>query len=944
MNQTNSQLNPAKASGPGLAVMAGLLFTVLSVLMYRSYVPRFVQFSNDGPLGRMISACHKLPERFTGSWSDLNLLGSREGPAPPNLSFALQYLLKPVLFSKFYALISLLLLGLGAWCFFRQLGLAPIACALGGLAAALNSNYFSVACWGISSHVIALAMIFFALALLAKESRTTLPRLMLAGLAVGMAVSEGADTGAILSVYVAAYVIYQALVQSGRRVTNSASSDQPRIAAPAALATDIAGAAARLALVALCAFWVAAQAVVGLVATNIEGIAGTQQDALTRAEHWDWATQWSLPKREAVGFVAPGIFGYRMDSQNGGNYWGATGRDPAWDRYFASGAQGTPPTGFKRYSGGGFYAGMVVVLVALWTGIVALRKESPLSPIQRRWIWFWMGVTVLSLLLAFGRYAPFYRLVYSLPYLSTIRNPVKFIYLVSFGLIVVFAYGVDALWRKYLFAQVAANRLSKEGDRRQKADARAHAIPRWGGLMAWWKNAGSFDKAWAYGCIGALAAMLSGWIIYASLRPALESYLVAVRFDEAVAPAIAAFSLRQVGWFVLFFVLGATLMILILSGAFSGSRARWAGLLLGALLVVDLGRANQPWLIYWDYKEKYASNPVLDTLREKPYEHRVAVLPFRPPQNLKLLDQVFRLEWLQHQLPYYDVQSLDVVQMPRLPEDLAAFEGALLPTNQTSISRLDRYWQLTNTRYLLGAAAFLDSLNEKLDPVQRRFRIAERFNLALKPGASGSASLSDLTAIPNARGSFALFEFTGALPRARLYSHWQVCTNDSEALSQLTGQSFDPEGNVLVAESLPPSPGGEGPALQSTSEQGASVEFASYAPKDIVFKSHSPAPTVLLLNDRFDPNWKVLVDGRTGTLLRCNYLMRGVYLQAGAHTIEFRFQPSVGALYVSLAAIVFGLSLLGFVLLEGRRSSPAASVLWEPQPVLSRPRARAAAN
>ncbi len=77
---------------------------------------------------------------------------------------------------------------------------------------------------------------------------------------------------------------------------------------------------------------------------------------------------------------------------------------------------------------------------------------------------------------------------------------------------------------------------------------------------------------------------------------------------------------------------------------------------------------------------------------------------------------------------------------------------------------------------------------------------------------------------------------------------------------------------------------------------------------------------MLLLNDRFDPNWKVSVDGKPETLLRCNYLMRGVYLPPGAHTVEFRFQPPVGPLYVSLAAIGVGLLLLGFIFVTTRRS------------------------
>ena len=91
------------------------------------------------------------------------------------------------------------------------------------------------------------------------------------------------------------------------------------------------------------------------------------------------------------------------------------------------------------------------------------------------------------------------------------------------------------------------------------------------------------------------------------------------------------------------------------------------------------------------------------------------------------------------------------------------------------------------------------------------------------------------------------------------------------------------------------------------------MEFESYAPKDIVFKANAAAGSVLLLNDRFDPNWKVTVDGKPETLLHCNYLMRGVYVPAGAHTVEFKFQPPMNTFYVSLVAVCTGLLLCGLL-------------------------------
>ena len=887
--------------------MVLLLFAVLSVCLYGDYVPDNILFSNDGPLGRLMSQCHRLPDRLTGCWEDLNFLGFRNWGTAPSISHGLQYLLKPFLFSKLYTPVALLILGLGAWCFFRESGLTPAACLFGGLAATLNSGFFSTACWGVASHAIAIGMIFFALALLAgTASRWRWLRVVLAGLAVGMSVTEGADIGALFSVCLAAFVVYQAWLAEGSRTRN--------------LTVGF----ARVGLVAVCAAWLAAAAISGLVATEIKGVVGMQQDVQTKQERWDWATEFSLPKAETFSLLVPGLFGYRMDTPDGGQYWGAIGRNAAWDTYFENGRQGSAPKGFLRFSGGGAYAGVLVSLFAIWAVMQSLRRrDSVFSLRQRKLLWFWLGIGLVSLLLAYGRFAPFYRLFYALPYASTVRNPVKFLHVLSFSLVVLFAYGVDGLWRRYT------------------QPARPNTAPRTAELKVWWARATRFEKRWVIGCVLTLGGGLLGWMWYASSRGMLEQYLQRVMFDETTAHEIAGFSISQVGWFVLFFGLAASLMLLIFSGRFAGARAKWGWGLLGLVLVVDLGRANQPWVRYWDYQEKYASNPIIDRLREKPYEQRVTIWPFGTPPGLSLLGQVYRGQWLKHQFSYYNVQSLDTIQLPRMPSDVLAFEKALTARDVTNVLRVTvRAWQLTNTRYLFGPAEFFRSFNRESDPVDSPFRIAERFKIVPSAEFIQAPRLDQLTTVADTNGPYALFEFTQALPRAKLYTNWEIRTNDQEVLNQLAATSFDPERGVFVAGGLPPPP-----VTAGTNDDSGTVAFASYAPKDIVLKSDAPAPSVLLLNDRFDPNWKVRVDGAPAKLLRCNYIMRGVYLAPGAHTVEFRFQPPLGPLYVSLSAIAVGLLLLGFIAVAGQRSDsliPAA--VFPPQRAPSRPRPQAASG
>ena len=129
--------------------------------------------------------------------------------------------------------------------------------------------------------------------------------------------------------------------------------------------------------------------------------------------------------------------------------------------------------------------------------------------------------------------------------------------------------------------------------------------------------------------------------------------------------------------------------------------------------------------------------------------------------------------------------------------------------------------------------------------------------------------------------------------------------------------NFDPAKTVLIS-----TPQAGLPAL-ATNENSGTVEFKSYSPKQIVLATQSATPSVLLLNDKYDPGWHVAVDGKPAELLRCNYIMRGVYLPAGAHTVEFQFSLPNKLFYVTCAAVFTGLALAGILIYLGRRK-PAA--------------------
>jgi uncharacterized membrane protein YfhO len=104
------------------------------------------------------------------------------------------------------------------------------------------------------------------------------------------------------------------------------------------------------------------------------------------------------------------------------------------------------------------------------------------------------------------------------------------------------------------------------------------------------------------------------------------------------------------------------------------------------------------------------------------------------------------------------------------------------------------------------------------------------------------------------------------------------------------------------------------------------VQITSYAPPTISLKAEASAPSVLMLDDRYDPDWHAWVDGKEQPVLRCDFILRGVYLPAGSHTIEFKFQPPTRTLWVSCSALGAGLVLLlMFIVLPGRTRTPPTS-------------------
>lgn len=920
-----------------LKPLAGTALTLAAVtlfLFWDSLNPALILFSNDGPLGSISTDAIEMPGTFFGYWHDLNWLGYEQPSASPGIYMALGLLLqKSVLYLKWCTPICLVLLGLAAWFFFRTLGLRNLACTIGAMAAAFNMEVVSYACWGLPSRALTFATTFLAAAFILRALKSRpWANLVLAGVCVGIGLMEGYDIGALFSLYIAAFVLFGFVIKPLK--------DGGQTALGRAAGRGLAS----IAVVALVAGLAASQTMSTLVGTQLQGTTGESETAEQRdaakARQWNFLTQWSLPKMETLRIVIPGLYGYRLDtprpyddnklrSLGGGNYWGSMGQDPLLDRVAevekviaASGRENLVPGELAmemkikipeatqllslrknkhqllpRHSGSGEYAGIIVVLLAAWALFFALQKRATIySPTERRMILFWATLALVSLLLAYGRHAFFYQLIHQLPFFNTMRNPIKFLHPMHFGLIVLCGYGVEGLLR-------LAKREAREPDRP---------------VILWVRCSGI-----------AAGLMLLGSLIFGASRNSLGQHIKSLGFDAATAQAMAGFSAMEVILSALLLGAGVFFVAKVMRG---NAAPKWA-VALGLLLVLDLTRANSPWVQYDNYRHKYeAPNPLITALAKAPHEGRVTISPL--PSGL--LNQLYRNEWLQHQFLYKNIQSLDIVQMPRMAADHEAFERrfTFTPSDTNTYYLRRRHWELTNTRRILGNTNDVQLLNHYFDPDKNGFSMETNFFIGTRKNKTGFTTcftptaqidqhtfnqlnqrfdleLSDGT-IRGFLEPCSLIRFDGALPRAKLFSHWQVQTNDAAALETLAKREFDPHASIIVNSPITS-------ATAALGQAAGNVSITDYSPKEIRLAAQTSAESVLLLNDHWSPHWRVTVDGQPAELLRCNSVMRGVRLSPGDHDVVFRFQPPLTWLYVSLASLLGGFGLLGFVIVDDRK-------------------------
>jgi hypothetical protein len=141
-----------------------------------------------------------------------------------------------------------------------------------------------------------------------------------------------------------------------------------------------------------------------------------------------------------------------------------------------------------------------------------------------------------------------------------------------------------------------------------------------------------------------------------------------------------------------------------------------------------------------------------------------------------------------------------------------------------------------------------------------------------------------------------------ALPRAFLVDRQVVVPSSDAALETVTSPRFPARAAVVTEQRLPGIAEGAG----SRAMFAGRARVAYYGRERVVVETDAPRRSLLVLTDNWYPGWKADVDGAAAPLHRVNYVVRGVPVPAGRHSVELRFVPASwrAGWIVSLLAVV----------------------------------------
>ncbi len=863
-------MSKRKAAMAGASVGLAFLYIFLEPLFSRLSLFPPVDGSPYYRYDSMIRALQFL----WGRWR-FHAIGWGEGGDPLVPTTLLAILLPPLTFHLFRYIFDTVLLGLATAFFLRGRGFRGASQWLPAVGMALSGYTFTLISAG---HAFYFDMMPFAILGFACLDRGFRRRSVFwfawVGVCGAFGIARQPDVLTLFGLLWVAYSLFLLFENRPSPGTRQTWAKYARI-----LALGVFASATAFAAVGASAF--ARLTLVHEIREDVRGKSPQQQ--------WEFATNWSMPPEELLDMVAPFVYGIET-GDSAGPYWGRLGRSMRW-RETRQGLMN-----LKQHT---LYMGLIPLIFGLYAALrlwgAKHREDEPLTELglsdparARKEAVFWSIAFATTVILAMGRYTPFYRLFYTLPFFSKIRAPVKFIHLSEWALAVLFAYGLALFLKdvgrvfggreKEARSENPPCRAEKGGRRNAKINHGEHGAHGKGARGS--ANDGKSGKKeredvrrWLLGFGIGCAALGFVFLFASGIVPGFEplrTYWKDIGFAQHAD--LLARTMR--GGF-----LRATLLSFVAAAAFAWplfskrSVAAFVAAVLWVAVLADMATVGRRYVRVGDVSPWYNRNPVADAILADPEIGRTA---------FHLGPTTWR-NWICGSLLHHGVDILQYTVGDFPPPDIYQRFFATFQKNPV------RLWEIANARYLIGA-------REQFAPLLEHPAFQEVMSFDLRDGRYMPADRN---------GPYVLVRFVGAMARASLIGDWQYVEPD-EALNKLADPDWNPRQKAWISSpAIPPSP------ARANGPTGA-ARIVRYGRTRIDIETQAAEPALLLLKDKYDPDWRATVNGEPADLLRCNYLMRGVMVPPGKSVVRFTYRPNLPWLLTSLAGIVFMLGWSGW--------------------------------
>jgi hypothetical protein len=307
------------------------------------------------------------------------------------------------------------------------------------------------------------------------------------------------------------------------------------------------------------------------------------------------------------------------------------------------------------------------------------------------------------------------------------------------------------------------------------------------------------------------------------------------------------------------------------------SLRRWFAPLLGTLLVGEL-----LWFAY-------DANPQCDPALYYPPVAALEELADHPPGRVlgihclpSNLNEVYRLR---------DVRGYDGI-------DPGQLVGLLDRVRDPHFARPGDVPRYARTQWYVPSAEVL--------PSERRIKLPPILSmLNVRYLVRRDNEWPDVTPLI-AHDDYRVIENRSAAPRLYIPRKVETVTDDGRLLALLTAKEFDPMCIAYIDD-----------ALALPDDCRGQAEIIDEVPTRITVAADMQTRGLLVLADRWDDGWRAYLDGEPVPIRRTNYVLRGVEVPTGRHTLVFAYEPAslVWGVRLMMAGIA---GLLGWIFAMGR--------------------------